>query len=121
MAMLLAVMAPAATVRAAASCNRACLDHYVDRYLDALVAHRPSMIPLAPGVRFTEDGQQLVIGDGLWRTMRAKGRYRLFVTDVPAGEVAFFGSIEEQNRDPHKGTPAVIALRLKVRNFQITE
>jgi hypothetical protein len=120
-AMVLALMAPASAVRAAASCNRTCLEHFVDRYLDALVAHRPSMVPLAPGVRFTEDGQHLVIGDGLWRTMYAKGRYRLFVTDVPAGQVAFFGSIEEQNRDPHKGTPAVIALRLKVRNFQITE
>jgi hypothetical protein len=106
---------------AADSCNRACLESYVDRYLDALIAHQPTMVPLAPGVRFTEDGQQLVIGDGLWRTMRAKGRYRLFVTDVPAGQVAFFGSIEEDNRDPSKGTPAAIALRLKVHNHQISE
>jgi hypothetical protein len=103
------------------SCARACLESYVDRYLDAVVAHQPTMVPLATGVRFTEDGQPLVIGDGLWRTMRAKGRYRLFVTDVPAGQVAFFGSIEEDNRDPSQGTPALIALRLKVRNLQITE
>ncbi|MGH8217275.1 MAG: hypothetical protein ACREUT_01705 [Steroidobacteraceae bacterium] len=119
--MILALLAPSAAVRAAARCDRACLESYVDRYLDALVAHQPSMVPLAPGVRFTEDGQRLVIGDGLWRTMRAKGRYRLFVTDVPAGQVAFFGSIEEQNRDPTKGSPGIIALRLKVRNLQITE
>ncbi|HTX23935.1 MAG TPA: hypothetical protein VMD03_04705 [Steroidobacteraceae bacterium] len=116
-----AVASSGAPARTADSCNRACLESYVDRYLDALVAHRPSMVPLAPGVRFTEDGQQLVVGDGLWRTMRAKGRYRLFVTDVPAGEVAFFGSIEEDNRDPQKGSPGAIALRLKVRNHEITE
>ena len=118
---VIALVGPGAAVHASTSCNRACLESYVDRYLDALVAHRPSMVPLAQGVRFTEDGQHLVVGDGLWRTMRAKGRYRLFVTDVPAGQVAFFGSIEEQSRDPSKGSPAVIALRLKVRNHEITE
>ena len=32
-------------------------------------------------------GQRLLIGDGLWNTMKAKGDYRLFVTDVPAGQV----------------------------------
>jgi hypothetical protein len=100
-------------------CNRACLEGFVDRYLDAVVANQPSMVPLAPNVRFTEDGQQLTIGDGLWNTMRAKGRYRLFVTDVPAGQVAFLGSIEEDHRDPQQGTPALLALRLKVRNLQI--
>jgi hypothetical protein len=40
---------------------------------------------------------------------------------VPAGEVAFFGSIEEDGREPTQGAPAAIALRLKVRNLQITE
>src|SRR5579885_1730760 len=93
--MMIAALAPlpgSSAAHAAASCNRACLESYVDRYLDALLAHEPSSVPLAPGVRFTEDGQRLVIGDGLWRTLRAKGRYRLFVTDVPAGQVAFFGS-----------------------------
>ncbi|MEJ1962593.1 MAG: hypothetical protein WDO56_14025 [Gammaproteobacteria bacterium] len=106
---------------AESSCNRACLESYVDRYLDAVVADQPTMVPLAPGVRFTEDGVQLVIGDGLWNTMRAKGRYRLFVTDVPAGQVTFLGTIEEDNRDPAQGTPAMIALRLKVKGQQITE
>jgi hypothetical protein len=104
-----------------AGCNRACLEGFVDRYLDAVAANQPSTVPLATSVRFTEDGQQLVIGDGLWNTMRAKGKYRLFVSDVPAGQVAFFGSIEEDNRDPDQGTPALIALRLKVRNMQIAE
>jgi hypothetical protein len=79
------------------------------------------MVPLAVGVRFTEDGQQLTIGDGLWRTLRAKGHYRLFVADVPAGQVAFFGSIAEDHRDAAQSTPALIALRLKVRNLEITE
>ncbi|MEJ0035103.1 MAG: hypothetical protein WDO68_03305 [Gammaproteobacteria bacterium] len=106
---------------AAESCNRACLESFVDRYLDAVVADQPAMVPLATGVRFTEDGVQLVIGDGLWNTMRAKGKYRLFVTDVPAGQVTFLGTIEEDHRDPAQGTPALIALRLKVKGMQIAE
>jgi hypothetical protein len=110
-----------ADVALAADCNRGCLEGFVDRYLDAVIADNPSAVPLAPGVRFTEDGQELRIGDGLWNTMRAKGHYRLFVIDVPAGQVAFFGSIEEDHRDPNQGTPALIALRLKVRNREITQ
>jgi len=105
----------------AADCDRACLEGFVDRYLDAVVADNPSAVPLARGVRFTEDGQELPIGDGLWNTLRAKGHYRLFVSDVPAGQVAFFGSIEEDHRDPNQGTPALIALRLKVRNREVTQ
>jgi hypothetical protein len=115
------VLGACADVALAADCNRACLEGFVDRYLDAVVADNPGAVPLAPGVRFTEDGQELLIGDGLWNTMRAKGHYRLFVTDVPAGQVAFFGSIEEDHRDPNQGTPALIALRLKVRNREITQ
>jgi hypothetical protein len=115
------VLCAVGRVAVAADCDRACLEGFVDRYLDAVIADRPSAVPLAPGVRFTEDGQQLAIGDGLWNTMRAKGHYRLFVSDVPAGQVAFFGSIEEDHRDPSQGTPALIALRLKVSDQQIAE
>ena len=115
------VLCACAHAARAADCDRACLEGFVDRYLDAVVADNPSAVPLAPGVRFTEDGQELLIGDGLWNTLRAKGHYRLFVTDVPAGQVAFFGSIEEDHRDPNQGTPALIALRLKVRNQRITQ
>ena len=103
------------------SCDRACLEGFVDRYLDALLAHDPSKLPMSPGVRYTEDGQQLAIGDGLWRTLHAKGHYRLFVTDPRAGQVAFLGTIEEENRDPDKGTGALLALRLRVRDRQVTE
>ena len=66
-------------------------------------------------MKFTENGQRLELGDGLWNTMTGKGAYRLFVTDVEAQQVAFLGSITEAN------VGAVIGLRLKIRNNQITE
>ncbi len=55
----------AMSAHAAAPCDRACLEGFVDRYFDALLAHDPKMVPRAPGVRYHEDGRQLAIGDGL--------------------------------------------------------
>jgi hypothetical protein len=96
-------------------CDRACLEGFVDRYLDAMAAHDPKLAPFTRNARFTENAQRLELGDGLWNTMSGKGTYRVFVTDVAAGSVAFLGSILED------GTPAMIALRLKIQNRQIAE
>ena len=95
----------AAQPKAGRDCDRACLEPFVDRYLDAVVAHDPAKAPLAKGAKFTENGQRLEFGEGLWNTMTGQGAYRLFVADVEAGQVAFLGSIQEA------GTPAMIALR----------
>ena len=97
------------------TCDRACLEPFVDKYLDAMVAHDPAKAPFAKGVKFTENGQRLELGDGLWNTMTGKGTFRLFVTDVEAQQVAFLGTITEAN------VGAVIGLRLRIRNNQITE
>ncbi len=118
--LMLALQASAATL-AAEACDRSCLEGFVDRYLDAVVDNKPAALPLAADVKFTEDGQRLVIGDGLWNTLKSKGKYRLFVTDVRAGQVAFIGTIMEDHRDPAQSTPALIALRLKIENQTITQ
>lgn len=119
-ALVLSVHASEAAL-AADTCDRACLEGFVDRYFDAVIANNPAALPLAADVRFTEDGQRLVIGDGLWNTMKAKGNYRLFVTDVPAGQVAFIGTILEDHRDRAQSTPALVAVRLKVENQTISQ
>jgi len=105
----------AAQPKVGPGCDRACLETFVDRYLDAVAAHDPAKAPLAKGAKHTENGQKLEFGDGLWNTMTGKGAYRLFVADVEAGQIAFLGSIQEA------GTPAMISLRLRVRNEQIAE
>lgn len=110
-----------AVLAADTDCNRICLERYVDDYLNAVIDNAPERLPLSENVRFTEDGQRLQIGDGLWHTMKGKGHYRLFVTDVDAGQVAFIGTIHEDHRDPNNYSPSLIALRLKVRNGEITE
>jgi hypothetical protein len=122
LALLSVVAAPAAPAATATdACGRACLEAMVERYLDALVVNQPGRLPWDDAVRFTEDGQQLPIGDGLWNTMKAKGSYRLFVTDVRAGQVAVLATIEEDHREASKATPALLALRLQVRGGRIQQ
>ena len=102
------------------ACDRACLEGFVDRYLDAMLAHDTKLVPLANDVKFTENGQHLQIPDALWNSIAAKGTYRLFVSDPEAREVAFIGTIREEARTPD-GAPAVLALRLRIDNRRIAE
>ncbi|HEV7715623.1 MAG TPA: hypothetical protein VGO53_08500 [Steroidobacteraceae bacterium] len=104
---------PRAVEAATPACDRACLEGFVDKYLDAVLAHDPSRLPVTRDIKFTENGQKLELGDGLWRTLTAKGSYRMFVTDVQAGQVAFLGSIVEAD------TPAMLALHLKIEKDRI--
>jgi len=119
-ALLLASTATAAAAQGA-PCDRQCLEDLVDRYLGALVRHDPGAVPLAAAVRYTENGQRLNVGDGLWRSVKAKGKYRLVVADTEAQQVAYIGTLEENNADPLLGTPALIALRLKLVAGEIAE
>jgi hypothetical protein len=48
----------------------------IDRYVDASVARDHERLPLAHTVKFTENGQRLALGDGLWNTATGKGDYR---------------------------------------------
>jgi len=105
----------AATAGAANSCDRACLQGFVDQYLDALAADDPSRLPVTQDVKFTEDGQRLSLGDGLWNTATGRGTYKFYMEDPDAGEAAFFGTMRES------GEPIVLALRLKIENRKIAE
>jgi hypothetical protein len=105
----------AGSARASDLCDRACLEKHVDSFIAALVAHDPRSLPLARDVRSTENGQALRLGDGIWNTASAPGRYKLYVADPEAGQVGFFGTVFEN------GTPVLLALRLKVDEQLISE
>ena len=110
-----AIPRPATTTQSrAASCDRACLEGWVDRYFAAAAADDPKAVPLAQNVRFTENGQVLPVGEGLWKSMKSAGKYRLAVADPEAGQIALITTVLEDNADPAQGTPALLALRLKV-------
>lgn len=97
-------------------CDRGCLEGFVDRYMDALIAHDPKKLPMTTRVKNTEDGVRLEPGDGFWRSANGKGSYRLFVADPEAGQVAFLGTMRE---DPNN--PVIVGIRLKVENRQVSE
>ena len=65
----------------AQTCDRACLNGFVDQYLAALVAHDPSRLPLTKTARYTENGQTLDLGDGMWGPVITPGSYKLYLRD----------------------------------------
>ena len=102
------------------ACNRACLEGYVDRYLDAMQAHKVSDDLFARDTKFTENGVRLPLGkEGLWFRMSGKGTYKFYVPDVETQQVAFFGTAREKERN--ETLPVAIVLRLKIVDKLITE
>jgi hypothetical protein len=96
-------------------CDRACLNGFVDQYLAALVIHDPAGLPLAKGVKYTENGQILQLGDGMWGVANSVGKYKLHFADPKNGQVGFFGVVEEN------GHPQILALRLRIEERRISE
>jgi hypothetical protein len=99
----------------ASACDRKCLEGTVDKFLEAVVARDASKAPFSPNVKATQNGQELGLTDGIWKTATKNSAYRLYVADVEQGQVAFLGMLEE------RGLPAIVAVRLKVENKLITE
>jgi hypothetical protein len=97
-------------------CDRACLEGFVEQYLDAWVARDPKKLPLAANAKYTENGQRLELGDGSWNVATGKGKYRLFVTDTVTGQVGVIATVTEE-----PNVASMVALRLKVVNRQISE
>jgi len=97
------------------ACDRECLRGFVTQYLEAMIAHNPKALPLAPTARFTEDTKTMALGEGLWKGASKVTAYRQDMLDVREGVAASFVVVEEN------ATPVMLALRLKVANKQLTE
>jgi hypothetical protein len=100
---------------AADPCDRACLESYIDKVLAAMIAHNPNQLMLAKDVCYTENGVELRLGDGMWGTLSARGKYNLYVSDPEAGQAGFYGTVSEN------GGINYIALRVKVFEALISE
>jgi hypothetical protein len=72
---------------------------------------------LADHVTFSENNVALLLGDGLWGTITGRGppATELLFADPQAGQVGFFGIVDEH------GVPGYLAVRLKVEDRKITE
>jgi hypothetical protein len=108
---------PAAPPRTPAteSCDQPCTKQLVDTLLTAMIAHDPSRAPMASDVRYTENGQPLAPGDGLWKTITARGGYNLYLAATPGNDAGFFGSIVETD------IPGQLSLRVRQQGGRITE
>ena len=94
MAMLSALLPTA--VAAQSKCDRACLEGYVDRYLDAMKDHKVDPGLFAKNVIFTENGVRLPFGsEGLWYSMAERGTYKFYIPDIETQQVAFIGTVKE--------------------------
>lgn len=60
----------------AQECDRACLRELMTQFIDALVAHDASTLPLADNVRYTEDSRNARLGEGIWQSVTANGGFR---------------------------------------------
>jgi len=98
-----------------AACDRACLEGVMNRYLDAMVAHNPSQAPLAPDVKYAQDNVRLKIGQALWASATARGKYIHDFADPEQGDVGAITVIYEN------GVGAILIVRLKVQGGLITE
>jgi hypothetical protein len=79
---VLVLAAMSAGAARSAECNRACLQKMITTYVDAMVAHAPSKLPLAAKARFTEDSREIKLGEGLWKTVTRKGNFRQDYIDL---------------------------------------
>ncbi|MBV9743715.1 MAG: hypothetical protein JO099_08120 [Acidobacteriia bacterium] len=99
-----------------ADCDRACLKGVLDQYLNAVIEHNPSAVPLTPGYRQTENALVRRPGQGIWQTAKALGKVRRRYFDPVTQNAAYFGTLEES-----AGNAAVVTLRLKVAGRKVAE
>ncbi len=115
MILVLAAAMMAAQSNKGGTCDRACLEGMVNQYLSAMVAHDASKAPFAKNLKFTEDAVKLPPTEGLWFTSTGLGDFKIYISDLKAGQVGFVGVVKEHDK------PVILGLRLKVVNRQITE
>ena len=112
---ILAALIIVPEARAQGACDRACLTDMMTRYLNALVAHDPSSLPVAANAKFTEDTVPMKLGEGAWKTVTKLRPYRVDFIDVQQGVAAVHAVMEEN------GMPILFAARVKVVDRKLTE
>jgi hypothetical protein len=100
----------------AKQCDRACLENYIDRYMEAMLNNDPSLDLFARDCKFTENGVRLPLGnEGLWVGMSGIGTYKFYVPDIETQQVAFIGTAREGAAGKDGKSPLVaVAIRLKI-------
>lgn len=110
-----ATAAPDPALQGPVQCDRACLQSTVDQVLAAMIAHDASKAPMAPGVRYTENGQALALNDGFWNTASGRGKYSHYFLDPRTDQAGFMGVVKENGDD------VIMAMRIALQGRQVSE
>jgi len=97
------------------SCNRSCLRHALDRYLEAVFQHQPAKAGLSAHARATSNAESLRDGEGIWKTASAYGSIQRRFIDPVSAQAAYFGEIKEGDATD------IVSLRIKVDGRRISE
>ena len=97
------------------ACDRTCLRATLDQYLAAVVAHDPKAVPLAAGVRQTENAINVAPNGGVWKSVTGLGTMQRRYLDPVSGQAGYYGLIDEG------GAMAVATVRLRIENRRVTE
>jgi hypothetical protein len=91
------------------------LEQLGERYRDAYARHEPSLLPVSPQVRYTENNVALNFPDGSWDAVTEELGPALTFSDPHTGNVGIFTAIMMND------TPGFLTIRFKVEGGQITE
>jgi hypothetical protein len=109
------ILATATQAQPVDDCDKACLEGIGDQYRAAYVAHDPSLVAIADGVRFTENWVEMDFPDATWDTVTEELGPAQTISDPVTGQLAIFTAIMQND------TPGFLGVRLKVENREITE
>jgi len=96
------------------ACTRESLKAITDKFFTALEAHNPSSLPLASGVKYTENGMVVAVGKGSWETA-GKLMFKRGLIDIQKCGTHTQTIIDES------GKPMLYGVRLKVDKEKISE
>ena len=96
--------------------TRESLQSITDKFFTALEAHKPSSLPLASNVRYTENGIDVPIGKGVWETA-GKTTFKRGMIDTQKCGAHTQAIIEEKGQSK----PMLYGVRLKVDKGKISE
>ncbi|MBN2242465.1 MAG: hypothetical protein JW793_07225 [Acidobacteria bacterium] len=95
-------------------CTRESLKAITDMFFSGIEAHQPSGVPLASGVKYTENGLEVAIGKGVWQTAGRTTFKRAMADTLKCG--THTQAVMEED-----GKPVLFGVRLKVEKEKISE
>jgi hypothetical protein len=98
------------------ACSRESLKAITDNFFTALDAHDTSGLPLASGVKYTENGMEVAIGKGVWETA-AGTTFKRGMADTEKCGTQTQAIIEEKGQEK----PMLYGVRLKIDEGKISE